>query len=103
MDYDLFILGRIREGVWKGKNTRDAIADALEHTGGVVTGAAAIMVIAFGGLMLSSTLVLIEFGFILAVAVAIDATIVRTFLVPAIMSLAEKTNWWPAKVPVRQI
>ncbi|MFQ5979956.1 MAG: MMPL family transporter [Candidatus Heimdallarchaeota archaeon] len=103
MDYDLFILGRIREEVWKGKPTREAIADALEHTGGIVTGAAAIMVIAFGGLMLSSSMVLVEFGFILALAVAIDATVVRTFLVPAIMSLAERTNWWPAQVPKLQM
>lgn len=99
MDYDLFILGRIKEEVWKGKPTREAIADALEHTGGVVTGAAAIMVIAFGGLMLSSSMLLVEFGFVLALAVAIDATVVRTFLVPAIMSLAEQTNWWPTTPP----
>ncbi len=100
MDYDLFILGRIREEVWKGKTTREAIADALQHTGGIVTGAAAIMVIAFSGLMLSSTIILVEFGFILAIAVLIDATLVRTFLVPAIMSVAENSNWWPSSPPI---
>jgi RND superfamily putative drug exporter len=99
MDYDLFILGRIKEGVWNGKSTKEAIADALHHTGSVVTGAALIMVLAFGGLMLSSSMMLVELGFLLAIAVAIDATIVRILLVPAIMSLAEKTNWWPSKIP----
>jgi uncharacterized membrane protein YdfJ with MMPL/SSD domain len=99
MDYDLFILGRIREEVWKGKPTEEAIADALDHTGGVVTGAVLLMVIAVGGLMLSGSLVLVELGFILAIAVAMDATVVRAFLVPAIMSLAEKTNWWPSIPP----
>jgi RND superfamily putative drug exporter len=99
MDYDLFILGRIREEVWKGKSTTEAIADALDHTGSVVTGAAAIMAIAFGGLFLSGQIAVAEFGFILALAVILDATVVRTFLVPAIMSLAEKTNWWPSNPP----
>jgi RND superfamily putative drug exporter len=99
MDYDLFILGRIREEVWKGKSTTEAIADALDHTGGVVTGAAVIMAIAFGGLFLSGQIAMAEFGFVLAIAVIIDATVVRSFLVPAIMSLAEKSNWWPSRPP----
>ncbi len=56
------------------------------------------MMIAFGGLMLSSNAVLIQFGFVLTFAVFLDTFVVRTLLVPAIMSIAEKLNWWPSKI-----
>jgi RND superfamily putative drug exporter len=99
MDYDLFIISRIREGAWEGMCNRDAIAHGLETTGVLVTGAACIMAVAFGGLLLAHSMVLVEFGFMLAVAVLIDAFVVRTLLVPAIMSLAKRYNWWPSKPP----
>ena len=57
------------------------------------------MAIAFSGLLLSKEMVLNQFGFMLCIAVLIDTFIIRTILVPAIMALAEKWNWWPKKVP----
>ncbi|MCE7742123.1 MAG: MMPL family transporter [Candidatus Heimdallarchaeota archaeon] len=57
------------------------------------------MAIAFSGMMLSSLMVMNQFGFILSFAVLVDTFVIRTIFVPAIMSIAEKWNWWPAKVP----
>ncbi|MEM3341589.1 MAG: MMPL family transporter [Thermoplasmata archaeon] len=99
LDYDLFIVSRIKEEVWKGKPLEAAIEDALHITGRIVTAAGAIMVISFGGLMLSTMLILVEVGFILAFAILMDTTVVRMLLVPAIMSVAKKWNWWPSYPP----
>lgn len=99
MDYNLFIVSRIREGAWKGMSDRDAIGHGLETTGILVTGAACIMALAFGGLFLARSMLLVEFGFMLTIAVLIDAFLVRTLLVPAVMSLARRYNWWPSKPP----
>jgi putative drug exporter of the RND superfamily len=99
MDYDLFVLSRVREAVWSGRTTKEAVSDSLETTGKLVTGAGAIMVVAFGGMILSTMLPIKEVGFIIGVAVLLDATIVRILLVPAIMSVADRWNWWPAKPP----
>ena len=57
------------------------------------------MAIAFSGLMLSSLQIMVQAGFILTFAVLVDTFVIRTILVPAIMSIAEKWNWWPANVP----
>lgn len=57
------------------------------------------MAIAFSGLMLSKEMVLNQFGFMLCFAVIVDTFVIRTILVPAIMSLAQKWNWWPSKLP----
>jgi RND superfamily putative drug exporter len=99
LDYDLFVLSRVREAVWNGRTTKEAVSDSLDTTGKLVTGAGAIMVVAFGGMMLSTMLPIKEVGFIIGIAVLLDATVVRILLVPAIMSVADKWNWWPAKPP----
>jgi RND superfamily putative drug exporter len=103
LDYDLFVLSRVREAVWNGRTTKEAVADSLETTGKLVTGAGAIMVVSFGGMMLSTMLPLIEVGFIIGIAVLLDATVVRILLVPAIMSVADKWNWWPSKPGVGSV
>jgi RND superfamily putative drug exporter len=94
MDYEVFLLSRIRELHDRGHSNQDAIAGGLERTGGVITGAALIMIVVFGSFMLSSILVIKELGFALAVAVLIDATLVRVVLVPATMQLLGDWNWW---------
>jgi RND superfamily putative drug exporter len=94
MDYNVFILTRIREEVHKGKEYNHAIVDAVDWTGGIITALALIMGGAFGSMMLSSNSMLVEFGFALTVAILLDAMVVRTYIVPAAMSLMGKWAWW---------
>jgi len=99
LDYELFILSRVKEAVWAGRTTREGIQDSLECTGKLVTGAGAIMIVSFGGMMFSTMVPLIEIGFIMGFAILIDATVVRILLVPALMSVADRWNWWPSRPP----
>jgi RND superfamily putative drug exporter len=94
MDYDIFITTRIREEAQKGRETNDAIINAMRNTGGVITACGVIMAGAFGTLLLSQGSLLREFGFALMFAILLDAIIVRIYLVPAIVSLLGKWNWW---------
>lgn len=97
IDYDVFTIERIKENVWDGMSNNDAIAYGLNNTAKLITGAGLIMLIAFGGLLFSSSYILIQFGFVLAFAVLLDTFLVRTLLVPAIMSFANTMNWWPSR------
>ena len=101
LDYELFILSRVKEAVWTGRTTAQGIQDSLECTGKLVTGAGAIMIVSFGGMMFSSMVPLIEIGFIMGFAILIDVTVVRILLVPALMAVADRWNWWPARPPAR--
>jgi uncharacterized membrane protein YdfJ with MMPL/SSD domain len=94
MDYNVFILTRIREEVHKGKGTKEAVVDAVDWTGGIISALALIMAGAFGSMMLSSNTMLQEFGFALSVAILLDAMVVRTYIVPAAMMLMGKKAWW---------
>ncbi|MFP4171099.1 MAG: MMPL family transporter [Methanomassiliicoccales archaeon] len=94
MDYDVFLTTRIREEVVRGYDDREAIVRAVEGTGKIITACGLIMSGAFASMMLSSTSLLQEFGFALAFAILLDATLVRIYLVPAIMVLLEGWNWW---------
>ncbi len=94
MDYNVFILTRIREEIHKGKETKQAVVDAVDWTGGIITALALIMAGAFGAMMISSNSMLQEFGFALTVAVLLDAMIVRTYIVPAVLTLMGKKAWW---------
>jgi len=93
MDYNIFILTRIREEAQKGKETRQAVVDAVDRTGGIITALALILAGALGSLLLSSNRLLEGFGFAIALAVVLDAMVVRTYLVPAIMSLLGPRAW----------
>ncbi len=94
MDYDIFLTTRIREEVMKGKTDAEAITSAVERTGGIITACGLVMAGAFGSMMLSTTVLLREFGFGLAFAILLDAMILRIYLVPAIMLLLQKWNWY---------
>ena len=94
MDYDILLTTRVREEVTRGRNNDEAIVHAVEQTGGIITACGVIMASAFGSMMLSNGYLLKEFGFVLMFAILLDATIVRIYLVPAIMSLLGKWNWW---------
>jgi len=94
MDYEVLMLSRIHEE-WErtGDNTL-AVANGLQRTGRLITGAAAIMVVVFSAFGLSSVVILKQIGLGLALAILIDATIVRALVVPATMRLMGKWNWW---------
>ena len=94
MDYNIFILTRVREEATKGKHLNDAIVGAIEQTGAVITAAAVILAGSLGALMISSDLLLRQIGFSFAYAILIDALLVRTYLVPAVMSKIGRWNWY---------
>jgi putative drug exporter of the RND superfamily len=94
MDYQVFLLSRIQERHSRTGDTRDAVAFGLRTTGGIITGAAVIMVAVFAGFAAGRLVELQQTGFGLAVAVLIDATLVRSVLVPAAMRLLGKWNWY---------
>jgi RND superfamily putative drug exporter len=94
MDYEVFLISRIREEYLKTGNNADAVAHGLAVTARVITAAAAIMIAVFISFVLGPQRVIKEFGIGLAVAIFIDATIVRLILVPSTMELLGKANWW---------
>lgn len=94
MDYNIFILTRVREEATKGQNLNDAIIHAIEQTGGIITAAAIILAGSLGALMLSNNLLLKQLGFAFSYSILIDALVVRTYLVPAVMSMMKKWNWY---------
>ncbi|HKA02741.1 MAG TPA: MMPL family transporter [Acidimicrobiales bacterium] len=94
MDYEVFLLSRIKEEWDRTGNNARAVADGLARTARVITAAAAIMVFVFGSFLLESERVIKLFGLGLAVAVLLDATVVRMLLVPATMELLGNKNWW---------
>jgi putative drug exporter of the RND superfamily len=94
MDYEVFLLSRIREE-WDRRQDNDAaVAYGLEHTGRIITAAAIIMIAAFAGFVAGSFVGLQEFGLGLSAAILLDATIVRAILVPATMKLLGRWNWY---------
>jgi RND superfamily putative drug exporter len=94
MDYEVLLLSRIRERyLATGDNTR-AVAEGIGITGGIISGAALIMVAVFAAFALSSITFIKALGFSMALAVLIDATIVRGLIVPAFMRVMCRVNWW---------
>jgi RND superfamily putative drug exporter len=99
MDYEVFLVTRMREAWDETRDNGRAVAIGLERTGGIVTAAAAIMVAAFSGLVAGSIVGFQEFGCGLAVAIFLDATLVRAVMVPSMMAIMGRYNWWlPAGV-----
>jgi RND superfamily putative drug exporter len=94
MDYHVFLLSRIREEYDKTGDNAEAVAYGLRTTGGIITGAAIIMVAVFGGFAAGRLTALEQMGFGLAIAVFMDATIVRSVLVPSTMRLLGDRNWY---------
>ncbi len=102
MDYEIFLLSRVQEAHLAGMDTKDAVKHALERTAGVITSAALIMIIVFSAFIFGQVIANKMVGLGLAVAVFLDATLVRLVLVPAVMVLAGKWNWWLPE-PLRRI
>ncbi len=103
MDYQVFLLSRIREHYDRTGDTRESVVFGISSTSGLITGAALIMVAVFGGMASGEFVVFQQIGFGLAVAIAFDVTVVRTLVMPATMALLGKWNWylprWLAWVP----
>jgi RND superfamily putative drug exporter len=94
MDYEVFMLSRIKEEYDRTGDNQAAVAMGLERTGGIVTAAAAILSIVFVAFVTSAVTFIKLFGIGLTLAVLMDATLVRATLVPAFMRLAGRANWW---------
>jgi RND superfamily putative drug exporter len=94
MDYEVFLVSRIREEYKAGRWTSEAIATGLSSTARVISSAALIMIAVFGSFVLGSDRVIKEFGLGLSAAIFLDATIVRLLLVPAVMGVLGNLNWW---------
>jgi putative drug exporter of the RND superfamily len=94
MDYEVFLVSQIEEHVHAGEENRSSVTSGLVTSARVITAAAAIMVFVFGSFVLNGDPTIKQFGVGLAVAVILDATVVRCLLVPATMILTGKANWW---------
>jgi RND superfamily putative drug exporter len=102
MDYEVFLLGRIKEYVDRGEDSDTAVRRGLQHTGRIITSAALLMIIVFVCFAFAEIGQIEEVGLGLTVAVLIDATVVRCLLVPATMTLLGKWNWW-APAPLKRL
>ncbi len=94
MDYEVFLVSRMREEWEVRRDNAAAVAFGLERTGRLITAAALVMAVSFGGFVVGSVPGLQQFGLGLALAVLIDATLVRALLVPSVMAIVGRWNWW---------
>jgi putative drug exporter of the RND superfamily len=101
MDYEVFLVSRMREEWDKRHDNVEAVSQGLEKTGRLVTAAGLIMVAAFTGFVAGSLVGLQQFGFGLAVAISLDVTIIRALLVPSAMKIFGRWNWWLPEWPAR--
>ncbi len=100
MDYELFLLSRIKEEHDHGSNTEDAVALGLQRSGRIITAAALLLAVVFAAFVTASVTNMKLLGFGIAFAILLDATVVRGLLVPALMRIAGRWNWWAPK-PLR--
>src|SRR6185503_11589801 len=94
MDYEIFLLTRIRERFLQTNNTRDAVAYGVSTSARTITSAALIMIAVFIGFAFAGMPLVAQLGVACAVAIAVDATVVRLVLVPALMAMFDEWNWW---------
>lgn len=97
MDYEVFLVARVAESKQLGMSDDDAIAEGLARTGGLITSAAAIMIVVFAAFALGDFVLMKILGFALSVAVLVDATVMRLAVGPALLKLGGRWNWWPGK------
>ncbi|MFG3115487.1 MMPL family transporter [Streptomyces sp. NPDC048197] len=97
MDYQVFVVSRIREAVLRGVPTRQAVLDGIGSSAAVVTSAAVVMVTVFASFVFLHLIEMKQIGFVLAAAVLLDAFIIRILVLPAAMTLLGEASWWPAR------
>jgi len=103
MDYEVFLLSRVREEFQRTDDAGASVANGVAATARVITAAASVMVVVFLSFLLNDQRVVNLFGFGLAVAIAIDATLIRLVLVPAAMAIAGRRAWWGPKWLTRRL
>ena len=103
MDYEVFLVRRMQEEWQRSGDNDHAVAVGLDRTARQITAGAAIMAAVFGSFLVADVLELKQFGFSLAVAVIIDATLIRMVLVPAAMGIARRANWWLPPAVARRL
>ncbi|MQA11562.1 MAG: MMPL family transporter [Pseudonocardiaceae bacterium] len=103
MDYQFFLISRIREAVVNGVPTRQAVFDGMRQSASVITSAAIVMVTVFAAFVVVHLIEMKQTGFSLAVAVLIDAFVVRTLVLPSLMLLLGERVWWPTRVPSTRV
>jgi RND superfamily putative drug exporter len=101
-DYGVFLITRIKEAYTRGESNAESVAFGLERTGRIVTQAAVLFCVAIGAFATSSVLFVKEIGLGTALAIIIDASVIRAFLVPSLMALLGERNWW-APGPLRRL
>ncbi|TDD35133.1 MMPL family transporter [Actinomadura sp. KC06] len=97
MDYQVFVISRIREAVLAGASTRDAVLGGIRNSAGVVTSAAFVMVTVFASFVALHIMEMKQMGFALAVAVLLDAVVIRIVILPSLMLLLGERSWWPSR------
>lgn len=97
MDYQVFVVSRIREAALRGVDTRTAVLEGIGSSAGVVTSAAVVMVTVFSSFIFLNLVEMKQMGFSLAVAVLLDAFIVRIMILPSALTLLGKASWWPSR------
>jgi RND superfamily putative drug exporter len=97
MDYQVFVVSRIREAVLRGLDTRSAVLEGIGSSAGVVTSAAVVMVTVFASFVFLNLVEMKQMGFVLAAAVLLDAFIVRIMILPSAMTLLGEASWWPSR------
>ena len=97
MDYEVFLVARVREERRAGRSEDDAIVEGVARTGPLITNAALVMIAVFASFMLGGFVLMKMLGFALAVAVFVDATLIRLVIGPALLQLAGRYNWWPGE------
>jgi len=98
MDYEVFLLSRIKEEYENGRNNEDAVALGLQRSARIITAAALLLATVFGIFVISGVTSIKMMGFGVAFAILLDATVIRGLLVPALMRLFGEWNWWAPKV-----
>jgi RND superfamily putative drug exporter len=94
MDYEVFLVSRIHEEWRRTRNAQEAVREGLANTGSVITAAAAIMIVVFASIIPSDQVFVKVFGVGMVAAILVDATVIRLLLVPAVMHLLGRGNWW---------
>ncbi len=97
MDYQVFVVSRIREAVLRGLDTRSAVLEGIGSSAGVVTSAAVVMVTVFASFVFLNLVEMKQMGFVLAAAVLLDAFIVRIMILPSALTLLGEASWWPSR------
>jgi RND superfamily putative drug exporter len=103
MDYEVFLISRVREAWVRTRDNSRAVATGLANTGRVITAAAAVMVVVFAAIIPSDQVFIKVFGVGMVAAILVDATVIRMLLVPAVMHLLGRGNWWLPRALARRL